>query len=259
MRVRSRLRCATTGSPGPTPTGWCVAVRPACCRPSSRAPGTLEREAVGAITCGFPATFQRQLAAAVRVPVFTSSLLLVPLVHRMLAPGRRVGILTVNAATLGPEHLLGPGSRPRSRWRSRAWRARGSLPGSCWVTGSSSRRGRRARGARAGRPAAGGPAPYPFAGRAGSRRPGRRARPAARPVTLPRTANVVVTGDGAVGGGIAYHPARRGRATCWCSRATRAAGHHRQGRGRRPDPARDRDRDRLLAGVHRRLRPPGVP
>ena len=49
----------------------------------------LEREGVGAITtnCGFLIKYQRELAAAVSVPVFTSSLLLVPLVHRMLAPG----------------------------------------------------------------------------------------------------------------------------------------------------------------------------
>lgn len=75
---------------------------------------TLEREGVGAITtnCGFLVRFQRELAAAVRVPVFTSSLLLVPLVHRMLAPGRRVGILTVNAATLSPEHLAAAGITP---------------------------------------------------------------------------------------------------------------------------------------------------
>jgi len=46
------------------------------------------------------------------VPVFTSSLLLVPLVHRMLAPGRRVGVMTVNAATLQAEHLAGAGIGP---------------------------------------------------------------------------------------------------------------------------------------------------
>jgi hypothetical protein len=71
----------------------------------------LEREGVGAITtnCGFLAKFQGELAAAVSVPVFTSSLLLVPLVHRMLGPGRRVGIMTVNAPSLGPEHLTGAG------------------------------------------------------------------------------------------------------------------------------------------------------
>ncbi len=72
---------------------------------------TLEKEGVGAITtsCGFLVNFQHELAAAVRVPVFTSSLLLVPLVHRMLGPGRRVGILTVDASSLGREHLVGAG------------------------------------------------------------------------------------------------------------------------------------------------------
>jgi Asp/Glu/hydantoin racemase len=74
----------------------------------------LEREGVGAITtnCGFLVKYQRELAAAVAVPVFTSSLLLVPLVYRMLAPGRRVGLMTVNASSLGPEHLAGAGIDP---------------------------------------------------------------------------------------------------------------------------------------------------
>ena len=71
----------------------------------------LEREGVGAITtnCGFLVKFQREIAASVRVPVFTSSLLLVPLVHRLLPPGRRVGIMAVNAGTLTAEHLAGAG------------------------------------------------------------------------------------------------------------------------------------------------------
>ena len=48
----------------------------------------LEREGVGAVTtnCGFLVKYQRELAAAVAVPVFSSSLLLVPLVHRVLPP-----------------------------------------------------------------------------------------------------------------------------------------------------------------------------
>src|SRR3989442_464801 len=76
----------------------------------------LEREGVGAITtnCGFLVNFQRELSGAVNVPVITSSLLLVPLVHRMLAPRRRVGILPVNAGTLTPEHLEGAGVGPDS-------------------------------------------------------------------------------------------------------------------------------------------------
>jgi hypothetical protein len=74
----------------------------------------LEREGVGAITtnCGFLVKFQRELAAAVNVPVFTSSLLLIPLVHRMLPPGRRVGVLTIDAAALTGEHLAGAGIGP---------------------------------------------------------------------------------------------------------------------------------------------------
>jgi hypothetical protein len=74
----------------------------------------LEREGVGAITtnCGFLIKYQDALARSVRVPVFTSSLLLVPLVHRMLPPGERVGVMTVNAGSLTPEHLRGAGIGP---------------------------------------------------------------------------------------------------------------------------------------------------
>ena len=74
----------------------------------------LEREGVGAITtnCGFLVKFQRELAATVHVPFFSSTLLLVPLVHRMLGPGKKVGILTVNAGALSPEHMSGAGITP---------------------------------------------------------------------------------------------------------------------------------------------------
>ena len=74
----------------------------------------LEREGVGAITtnCGFLVKFQREIAASVRVPVFTSSLLMVPLVHRLLPPGQRVGVMTVNAPSLGAEHLAGASIGP---------------------------------------------------------------------------------------------------------------------------------------------------
>jgi len=41
--------------------------------------------------------------------VFTSSLLLVPLVHRLLPAGRRVGIMTVNSEGLTSEHFTGAG------------------------------------------------------------------------------------------------------------------------------------------------------
>src|SRR5436190_14772187 len=76
----------------------------------------LERGGVRAITtnCGFLAMFQRELAAAVSVPVFTSSLLLVPLVSRMLGPDRRVGILTVYGPALGERHWCGLGWSPET-------------------------------------------------------------------------------------------------------------------------------------------------
>lgn len=63
-------------------------------------------------SCGFAALFQRHLAAAVDVPVFASSLLLAPLIARMLHPGRKVGMITAEAASLGPAHLAGAGVDP---------------------------------------------------------------------------------------------------------------------------------------------------
>lgn len=55
--------------------------------------------------CGFLSLFQAELAAALPVPVATSSLMQVELVNRLLAPGRRAGILTISAASLTPAHL----------------------------------------------------------------------------------------------------------------------------------------------------------
>ena len=67
----------------------------------------LETAGVRAIStsCGFLALHQAALASAVRVPVFTSSLLQVPAVLRALAPDRKVGVLTISAETLTPAHF----------------------------------------------------------------------------------------------------------------------------------------------------------
>jgi len=75
---------------------------------------SLVRDGVQAITtnCGFLAKFQRDLAASVAVPVFTSSLLLVPMVHRMLPPGKAVGVLTVDATSLPAADFTGAGITP---------------------------------------------------------------------------------------------------------------------------------------------------
>jgi hypothetical protein len=59
--------------------------------------------------CGFLSLLQAELAAAVRVPVATSSLIQVPWVQAMLPPGQRVGLLTVSAATLTQAHLAAAG------------------------------------------------------------------------------------------------------------------------------------------------------
>lgn len=55
--------------------------------------------------CGFLSLFQKELAAAVSVPVATSSLMQVPWVQATLPPGKRVGIVTVSASSLTPAHL----------------------------------------------------------------------------------------------------------------------------------------------------------
>lgn len=72
---------------------------------------TLERDGVRAITtsCGFLARYQRELASAVSVPMFTSSLMLVPLVFRMLPANKAVGILTIDSASLSRTELVGAG------------------------------------------------------------------------------------------------------------------------------------------------------
>jgi hypothetical protein len=64
-------------------------------------------DGVRAITtsCGFNAIFQKELASSLEVPVFTSSLLQVPLVHAMLGPKAEIGVITAKKAALKKEHL----------------------------------------------------------------------------------------------------------------------------------------------------------
>jgi hypothetical protein len=63
-------------------------------------------------TCGFLSLYQREISAHVDVPVATSSLMQLPLIERVLPPGKRVGVLTVSAANLTEEHLLAAGADP---------------------------------------------------------------------------------------------------------------------------------------------------
>jgi hypothetical protein len=55
--------------------------------------------------CGFLSLMQKDLAAAVGVPVATSSLMQYPMIQAMLPPNRRVGILTISSETLTRDHL----------------------------------------------------------------------------------------------------------------------------------------------------------
>jgi hypothetical protein len=59
--------------------------------------------------CGFLSLFQRELAAQVKVPVATSSLMQVPWVQATLPPGKRVGVVTVSGGSLTPAHLQAAG------------------------------------------------------------------------------------------------------------------------------------------------------
>ena len=71
----------------------------------------LIRDGADGITtnCGFLALFQHQLAAHCRVPVASSALLQLPLIQALLPPDRRVGIITVDSASLSQDHLAAIG------------------------------------------------------------------------------------------------------------------------------------------------------
>src|SRR5919202_5926643 len=84
---------------------------PGLLQPFVEAARELERAGVRAITtsCGFLALFQRQMAEAVSVPVFSSALIQVPMVYQMLRSDQRVGILTANRSALTEDHFRGVG------------------------------------------------------------------------------------------------------------------------------------------------------
>jgi len=67
----------------------------------------LEEEGVRAVTtgCGFFSVFQTETASALKIPVFTSPLMLVPLAYRMLGGKGQVGILTASARDLTRAYL----------------------------------------------------------------------------------------------------------------------------------------------------------
>lgn len=72
-----------------------------------RAARELESEGVRAITsvCGFSIMFQKEVADAVNIPVFLSSLVQIPLVHMILKKGQKIGIVTADSRLLTLEFL----------------------------------------------------------------------------------------------------------------------------------------------------------
>ena len=73
----------------------------------------LEAEGVAAVTsgCGFLVLFQRQLADAIHVPVYLSSLIQIPIVHRMIRSDQKVGLLVAKTAALTLKHLEAVGAQ----------------------------------------------------------------------------------------------------------------------------------------------------
>jgi hypothetical protein len=67
----------------------------------------LEQEGVRAVvaSCGFFALLQEVAVKEVNIPVFTSPLMLIPLIHRMIRPELKVGVITARAKRLTREYF----------------------------------------------------------------------------------------------------------------------------------------------------------
>lgn len=76
-------------------------------QPFIQAARNLEAEGCKAIatSCGFLGGFHQQLVDAVNIPVFTSTLLLVPMVRAVLNRNRSIGIFTECAETMTESHF----------------------------------------------------------------------------------------------------------------------------------------------------------
>jgi hypothetical protein len=62
--------------------------------------------------CGFLVLNQAELSSRLNVPVATSALLLIPSLLRLLAKGKRLGVLTFSARDLTPAHFAAAGAPP---------------------------------------------------------------------------------------------------------------------------------------------------
>lgn len=71
----------------------------------------MEAEGIKAITtsCGFNAIFQGELADSIGIPVFTSSLMQIPMVRNMLGKHQTIGVITAKESALSDHHLKNAG------------------------------------------------------------------------------------------------------------------------------------------------------
>jgi hypothetical protein len=92
---------------GATPERVVSRADPRLLEPFINAAQELEAEGAAAITsaCGFLVLFQKPLADAVRVPLYASSLIQLPMISRMLRPDQKVGLLVASKRALTRRHL----------------------------------------------------------------------------------------------------------------------------------------------------------
>ncbi len=89
-----------------------------CLPPVIQAARNLERLGCRAVVgeCGYFAYFQREVAASLKIPVFMSSLLQVPLAQQVVGPHQVVGILMANSKYLTDHHLESVGIKLGSNY-----------------------------------------------------------------------------------------------------------------------------------------------
>ena len=83
-------------------------------KPFIEAAQDLEKTGVRAITtsCGFTIFYQDLISDAINIPFFSSSLLQIPLIHRLLRKDQKIGIVTADGSSigLGEKHLEAAGA-----------------------------------------------------------------------------------------------------------------------------------------------------
>jgi len=74
----------------------------------------LQEEGVKGVTgaCGFMALFQREVAQALDIPVFLSSLLQIPFIFQTLRRNRKIGVITADSTSLTADHFAAVGVGP---------------------------------------------------------------------------------------------------------------------------------------------------